>query len=103
MSAHTPTSGAITKIISDNPTVLGTGAIEFSTITFIAYNAARTENTSTVYIQTTSGASDAGIPLAPGGSVTITAPSKGVLNDSQFYIGGTAGQGVIGFWMRSPL
>lgn len=85
---------------STNSIVLGPDSVWFTTITFIGYKSARVENTDTVYVQVNSNAGSIGIPITPSGSATWTAPNGKLVNAAQFYIDGTAGDGIIGLWMN---
>lgn len=104
MAGHTPTIiTPFTKTVAatGTPEALGADTVEFTTITFVGKKAARTSNTSTVYVQFVSSNDAPGIPITSGDVKTVNAPTGKVFNASQFYIDvETNGDGVLAFPMR---
>ncbi len=95
-----PVTQTLTKTVAsaDTPEQLTTNEIWGHTIVFLGMKATRTNNTGTVYIQCTSSNSGAGIPLQPGGTVSITVtypPIRGVCATNFWIDVDTAGDGVV--------
>lgn len=95
-----PVTQTLTKTVAsaDTPEQLTTNQIWGHTIVFVGMKATRTNNTGTVFIQCTSSNSGAGIPLSPGGTVSITVshpPIRGVCATNWWIDVETAGDGVV--------
>lgn len=90
-----------TVAATNTPEVLGTTATKGRTVIFTGNKAARTANTGTVWIQTSSADGAAGLKLTTGATVTLTASDGKVLEAADFWIDvETAGDGVVALFVQ---
>lgn len=78
------------------PVVLGTSQ-PFQWLTIVGNNLGRVANTNTIYIQTQADDGTNGIPVAPGGTVTLTLSPNKFDYLSNYWVGGVVGGAKL-FW-----
>lgn len=78
------------------PVVLGTSET-FQWLTIVGNNLGRVANTNTIYLQTQADDGTNGIPVAPGGTVTLTLSPNKFDYLSNYWVGGVVGGAKL-FW-----